>query len=549
MSLWKIAWRSIQQRKLSSLLTGLSIALGVALVVIVLVVHGVVAESFSEAAQGYHLILGAKGGKLQLTLNTVFHLSQPIENIPYSFFKEFTETQDESGNPVRGKYASAVEVAVPYCLGDSYKDFRVVGTTPDLFDKMSYGAYSDGTPKHYKFSQGSNFKSQDFRAAVIGAVAAHKAGLKLGDQFPITHGIADDENAQVHKDDLFRVVGILAPTGTPNDRAVFVNIEGFYLIDDHAKPLSDAANSDGTNAPLQELASQLERLRSAQDQLHGAAENEALPVAAAVEIKRAENLIDGVIQAAQTPEAEKENAAAGHKAGNQHGQPERPTSHASAAHGKEQHPSQGSTHADVDQSLPLPENQREVTAVLVLLKNDVFSQVLYNKINEGKVAQAVFPSREVTNLCEGIVGHVRMMLLVLAVLVVVVAGVGVMVSIYNSMNDRRREIGIMRALGAARSTVMRIVLIESVLLALLGGVAGIILGHGAIGLFAPFVTATTGVMIDFWRLAPAANLAGILISPEIVLIPALLLLAAVVGFLPALVAYRTYVAQALSDAP
>lgn len=61
MSLWKIAWRSIQQRKLSSLLTGLSIALGVALVVIVLVVHGVVAESFSEAAQGYHLILGAKG--------------------------------------------------------------------------------------------------------------------------------------------------------------------------------------------------------------------------------------------------------------------------------------------------------------------------------------------------------------------------------------------------------------------------------------------------------------------------------------------------------
>ncbi|MDP7269495.1 MAG: ABC transporter permease, partial [Pirellulales bacterium] len=60
MSLWKIAWRSIQQRKLSSLLTGLSIARGVALVVIVLVIHGVVSASFSEAAQGYHLILGAK---------------------------------------------------------------------------------------------------------------------------------------------------------------------------------------------------------------------------------------------------------------------------------------------------------------------------------------------------------------------------------------------------------------------------------------------------------------------------------------------------------
>ena len=74
MSLWKIAWRSVQQRSLSSLLTGLSIALGTALVIIVLVVYGVVAQSFREAAQGYHLILGAKGGKLQLTLNTVFHI-------------------------------------------------------------------------------------------------------------------------------------------------------------------------------------------------------------------------------------------------------------------------------------------------------------------------------------------------------------------------------------------------------------------------------------------------------------------------------------------
>ena len=116
MSLWKIAWRSVQQRSLSSLLTGLSIALGTALVIIVLVVYGVVAQSFREAAQGYHLILGAKGGKLQLTLNTVFHLSQPIENVPYSFYKEFTEYKDAEGKPTRGKYASAVEVAVPYCF-------------------------------------------------------------------------------------------------------------------------------------------------------------------------------------------------------------------------------------------------------------------------------------------------------------------------------------------------------------------------------------------------------------------------------------------------
>ena len=79
MSLWKIAWRSIQQRRLASVLTGISMALGVALVVAVLVVHNVISAHFLRSAQGYHLIVGAKGGTLQLvpsrcknTLRAVF---------------------------------------------------------------------------------------------------------------------------------------------------------------------------------------------------------------------------------------------------------------------------------------------------------------------------------------------------------------------------------------------------------------------------------------------------------------------------------------------
>lgn len=72
-------------------------------------------------------------------------------------------------------------------------------------------------------------------------------------------------------------------------------------------------------------------------------------------------------------------------------------------------------------------------------------------------------------LFEGIVGHIQTILLILAILVIIVAGVGVMVSMYNSMSDRSREIGVMRALGAARVTVMSIVLLEAILLAVLGG--------------------------------------------------------------------------------
>src|SRR6185295_11493141 len=118
MSLWKIAWRSIQQRALASTLTGLSMALGVALVVAVLVIHGVVSQSFQgNSGLGYNLIVGAKGGKLQLVLNTVYYLSSPVENIPYSYYKEFSE----------GRFKAYCDRVIPVCLGDYYQDFRVVG--------------------------------------------------------------------------------------------------------------------------------------------------------------------------------------------------------------------------------------------------------------------------------------------------------------------------------------------------------------------------------------------------------------------------------------
>ena len=120
---------------------------------------------------------------------------------------------------------------------------------------------------------------------------------------------------------------------------------------------------------------------------------------------------------------------------------------------------------------------------------------------------------------------------------------------YNSMSDRSREIGIMRALGAGRVTVMTIVLFEAILLAVLGGAVGVIIGHTSIGAFASVIADNTGVTIDFLELAPAANFGGWWISPELVLIPALILLAVLVGFLPAVVAYRTDVSRALSHSP
>ena len=90
MSLFGIAWRTIRQRLLTSGLTALSLALGVALVVATLVIGNIVTQAFkSGSGLGYNMIVGAKGSPLQLVLNSVYLVSKPIENISWAFYEEF----------------------------------------------------------------------------------------------------------------------------------------------------------------------------------------------------------------------------------------------------------------------------------------------------------------------------------------------------------------------------------------------------------------------------------------------------------------------------
>jgi putative ABC transport system permease protein len=451
MSYWKIALRNMLDRRLASALTALSMALGVAAMICVLVVHAVAVRQFSQDAQGYHLIVGRKGSDLQLVLNTVFHIGQTPQLMPYSLYREFTD----------GRFAELVEVAVPYCLGDSFvageRLYRVVGTTPDLFDKIPYRTNDDGTPRTYQFSSGRNFKPENCFEAVIGSMVAAQAGLKVGDHFNPTHGIGFSGD----KHEEFEVVGILEPTETANDRAVFVNLEGFLLLDGHA--LSAPKEPPPAPPPSQ---------------------------------------YKGPLKGTIPPEI-------GHDA----------------------------TGAQIT---PLPEPQREVSAILVRVADQfgVGATVLSSKLNKdfSGLTQAVAPAGVVTRLLEQIVGPVQLILLVLTVLIIIVAAIGILVSIYNSMNERSHDIAVMRALGASRVAVMLIVLFESILIASAGGLLGILLGHGLVGLAAPYIEAQAGVRLNPLQFDPW----------ELIVVPALVALAAVAGLMPALTAYRTDVAKQLS---
>ena len=184
-----------------------------------------------------------------------------------------------------------------------------------------------------------------------------------------------------------------------------------------------------------------------------------------------------------------------------------------------------------------------MTAILIQMKGDRVGErvartmSLSSELNEGVKAQAVNPIVEIRTLMVDVVGNIRTVILVLTSLIIAVSGVGIFVSIYNSMSDRKREIAIMRALGARRQTVFSIILAESIMLCFGGGVLGLLLGHGLVFIAAPIVEARSGFLLNPFAFEPM----------ELVLLPSLIVLASLVGFIPGLTAYRTDVARTLSD--
>ncbi|MEM9412988.1 MAG: ABC transporter permease, partial [Planctomycetota bacterium] len=531
MSIFKIAWRSIQHRGFGSFLTILSMALGVMLVVSVLSIHGLISDSFrNNSSFGYNILVGARGGSLQLTMNTVYYLSQPVENVPYEFYLAFCDRerreeelqnsfayqtienelealhQCQSSSLGPGSLAASIShfaaekqildnyyfqtkcnqdgaykpytaVAIPLCLGDSYEIdgsdtfFRCVGTSPDFFNEL---VLDIDTEAKFEFAQGRAFESKNeqngYFECVIGALVAKKSGLQVGDILYPTHGDPNDTGAKVHAQG-FKVVGILKGTRTPHDRAVFLNMEGFYLMDDHSKPVED----DSVFSDESEL---VEVDPFAEDETDGDDGEE--------------------ISTDDEPEINDDS--------------------------KKIADDDRMLDDEIDKSSPLPIEQREVTSILVRTANDeygVYGFILPQEINDGKLektlnwsnfrpvraqkaAQAVNPVIEVTKFFEAFIGPIQLLLLALTTMICIVSAISILVGIYNSMNQRKHEIAVMRALGASRGKVMSVMLVESILLACAGGLFGWLAGHGLNVLISPFIEAKTGVGISFFDFAPAS---------------------------------------------
>ncbi len=374
-----------------------------------------------------------------------------------------------------------------------------------------FGALELTPGQPFEFSAGENFPSDEYFTGVIGSTVAQQTGLRVGDTFQPTHGVPAEGDDHAHEEK-FRVTGILERTGTPIDRALYVNLEGFFLIPDHAGDSEAIQSSLGGKSKTEDH------------------EHEHAPGETSADHTDHEHDKTG------------DDAKHDHDHEDEH---EKEHAHNSAAHDHEHDHDHGHNHDHGDHHHPLPEERREVTAILVLTKSiaglppEAAAQQIVTPINKGVVAQAVQPIGVITQFLATFLNPLRAILLGLTVLIVVVSGIGILVSIYNSMAERRHEIAVMRALGAGRTTVMRIMLLESVLLALVGGLAGWLLCHVVLSVLTPWLTDWTGVAFTAFHFTGA----------ELLLIPGIIALASLVGFLPAWSAYRTDVAKALTANP
>ncbi|QDT14123.1 ABC transporter permease [Alienimonas californiensis] len=443
MSPFAIAFKSVKNRALVTGLTALSVALGTMLVVAVLSTSAVVDRALSKPATPFDLILGPKGSDLQLVLTTLYRMPAAMEPLPYPYYQQI-QADD--------RFAEAVPIA----FGDTTQEggFPIVATINRFF----LAGVNRDEPFRMSETDGSRgFSGESGFEAVVGSEVARANNWGVGDSFKLVHGGADDPNAHVH-DELFEIVGVLLPTGTANDQTAFVQLNGFYAVSGHDKPLSEGVNRWRALQGLPEL------------------EGEALK------------------------QAEREANV----------------------------PGVGGT----------PDLQKEVSAIFVNVKGDreanMMVPMVAADINEGFKAAAVNPAGPVARLRETFLAPAQTVLVALSALVVVVAGVGIFVSLYTTLSERLTEVAVLRALGAQRSTVFAVILLEAAVVTLLGGLLGFFLGHALTFAVLPFLP--PGLVIDPWAVR----------WEELWLLPGLALLAALAGLLPATRAYGADVTKYLN---
>ncbi len=372
----RLALQSLRNRALTAALTVLAIAVSVMLLLGVEKIRTGARQSFADTISGTDLIVGARGGSLQLLLYSVFRVGNATNNLTWKSYQDITKLPE-------------VAWTVPLSLGDSHRGFRVLGTTPDYF-------------KRYKFRHGQNLAFTtgapfaDLFDVVIGADVAQTLTYKTGDKIVVAHGTGSVSFVE-HADKPFRVAGILAKTGTPVDRTLHVSLGAI-----------EAIHADWQNGM----------------------------------------------------------------------------------------PAQGETvAADAVRSMDL--TPKTITASLIGLKSKIATFKTQRAINEYDVEplSAIIPGAALQELWS-LVSSAETALSAISAMVVFTALLGMSTTILTTLNERRREMAILRSVGARPSTILGLLVTEGAVLTIAGIAVGILLLYAALLGLRPWIDQAYGLSID-----------------------------------------------------
>lgn len=409
--LFQIARRSLAQHAVSTWVSVCSLALASGLVMALFSIQAQSRAAFTSGASSFDAVLGARGSPLQIVLNSVFHLETSPGNLRWAWYE--TLSRDPG-----------VAFALPYAVGDSYRGFRIVGTTAARFDGEVAG------PSALEIAQGRAF-AEDLREVVAGSFVAQRLGLEIGSHVQPAHGIVESD---VHHDEEYVVVGIAAPTNSADDRVLWMPIEGVFRMGGHV-------------------------LRGSGEDYHA-------------------------------------------------------------------------THAE-----DIPDEAKEISALMLRFKNLQRGLELDVEINrEGNEATLAFPIARVMAEVFDKLGWMNRVLTLVAYLTVLVGAASILASLHATLNERRREFAVLRALGARRAQIFAVIVCQSTVIAALGALVGLLVQFAIVAAAAWVVRAQTGVVIDALHLHTA-----LAVTPA-----AVIALGALAGLWPAWNAYRTEVAAHLS---
>ncbi|MGI3096557.1 ABC transporter permease [Vibrio diabolicus] len=408
----KLAWKSLINRKATAILTIMTVAISVILLLGVERIRTQAKDSFANTISGTDLIIGGRSGQVNLLLYSVFRIGNATNNIDWKSYQEFANHR-------------AVDWAIPISLGDSHKGFRVMGTNHSYFEHYKFGSKQSLT-----FSEGLEFNG--LFETVLGSDVAKQLGYHVGSEIIIAHGISDVGFSR-HDNLPFKVVGILAPTGTPVDKTVHVSLEAIEAI-------------------------------------HVGWESGA--------------------RLGPTPKAQDLK--------NRDFQP------------------------------------KQITAMLVGLKSRIQTFALQRQINTypKEPLSAIMPGVALHELW-GMMSVAEQALMAVSGFVVIAGLLGMLSSLLTSLQERRREMAILRAMGARPRHVFSLLISEASLLTAAGIVTGVAGLYAILAIVQPIIQQHYGIHLTLsllspyeWMLLGFVQCAGI-----------------VIGFIPAFRAYR----QSLSD--